>query len=169
MPTGARGPLAAILLCAFVAAPARASDPLVGAWSYDAELTPGTLWLTLRNTGPTALCLPRVSANENLRLFQRKTEIYSLNSGNRAILWWRDADLIAGMLVVPPGKSIGLFYNLRDWPLVSGPTEAKLDVRVIDCLSYFKLAHPKFASRQFSYRFVPDLPMAEPPAVAPGD
>jgi hypothetical protein len=160
--TMGHGLLAAIMLCALASPPALARDSVVGTWSYDAGLIPETLVLSLHNTGPTAVCVPRIDVDgERLILSQRGREIDPRVSFNRAVLWWRNSDLIGGMLVLPPGKRVRLFYNLRDWQIVSGLTDAALEVPTIDCSTFFRVRHPKFARRHFRYRFDLKLPEAE--------
>jgi hypothetical protein len=72
---------------------------------------------------------------------------------NRAMLVWRGADLASGLTVIPPGKSVTLFYNFRDWTLAPGLTEARLQLPNLDCLTFFQSAKPSIVRELLTYRF----------------
>ncbi|NIJ63435.1 hypothetical protein FHR20_000366 [Sphingomonas leidyi] len=133
---------------------AGASDRLIVNWSYQPELMPDSVVLKLRNRGSNAICIPRVEVEgPSLLLFQGGKEVDPVHYTNRPILVWRGADVISGLLVIPPGRSVKLFYDLHDWYLASGPTEARLELPRIDCLAFFHSAKPSIVRKLATYQF----------------
>lgn len=157
--------MTAIFLAAALLFPAQsigdsksASAGLVAEWSYDAELIPDNLVLKLHNRGPRPVCIPHVEAEgSSLRLVQGGTEVDRLWNENRATLLWHGADLADGLTAIPPGRSVTLFYNLRDWALMPGPTDARLALPHVDCLAYFEGAKPSIVRKWLTYQFTVHL------------
>src|SRR5437879_281044 len=95
--------LIAALLAVTIALPAYARPPLELTWQQIHEL-PNNLVLRLQNLGSTAVCVPDVEAKEGISFTQFGRRVEPFYYHNRAILQWRGADLITGMIVVPPSR-----------------------------------------------------------------
>jgi hypothetical protein len=124
---------------------------------------PNNVVLRLENVGPTALCLPDVEVKEAVLFTQFGKTVQPFYYSNRAILRWRGADLISGMIVVPPGKRFEIFYDLNEWVLKRGKAAASITIPEYDCLTFFQESSPRptRATSHFSF----DAPMS----VAPKD
>jgi len=59
--------------------------------------------------------------------------------------------------VIPPRKSVTLFYHLTEWALTSGPTTARLELPQTDCLTYFQSTKTSLTRKLLSYQFTVHL------------
>src|SRR3954468_1789149 len=111
--------LFAALLASTIGLPAHARSPLKLTWQQIREV-PNNLVLRLQNPGSPAICVPDVEAKESISFAQFGRKVEPLYYHKRAVLQWRGADLISGMIVVPPGKHVDIFYDLNEWMLKRG-------------------------------------------------
>jgi hypothetical protein len=81
--------------------------------------------------------------DQYLTLSQQGEDIAPYVLDNRAMLEWRGIDLISGLIVVPPKKSVDVYYDLARWPLRTAPTVAKIEVPLTSCSDYFETEKPR--------------------------
>jgi hypothetical protein len=134
--------LVAAMLAGVIAAPAHTQPSLKLSWEQIREV-PNNLVLRLQNPGSTAVCVPDVEVKESISFSQFGRKVDPFYYHNRAILQWRGADLISGMIVVPPGRRIDVFFDLNEWMLKRGKATASINVPAYDCLVFFQKASPR--------------------------
>ena len=129
-------------------------------WHQMREM-PNNLVLRLENSGTTAACVPDVEVKESISFTQSGREVGRFWYHNRAILQWRDADLISGMIVVPAGRSVDIYYDLNEWMLKRGGATASIDIPEYDCLEFFRESAPRATHRRSRFNF--DAPLSIEP------
>src|SRR6266567_5877439 len=134
--------LTAALLACTLALSAQARPPLKLTWQQIREV-PNNLELRLQNPSSTAVCVPDVEAKESISFTQFGRKVEPFYYQNRAILQWRGADLISGMIVVPPGKRVDVFYDLTEWMLKRGKASASVTIPAYNCLEFFEKSSPR--------------------------
>ena len=102
-----------VVLAATIVPPAQAQPTLKLSWQQIREM-PNNLVLRLQNPGSKAICVPDLEAKESLSFTQFGKRVDRFYYDNRAILQWRGADLISGMIVVPPGRRVDIFFDLNE-------------------------------------------------------
>jgi hypothetical protein len=125
----------------FVSAANAAPLPLRASWRHMPEFN--TIRVRLDNTGSTALCIADVDTKEKIRFRQHGQEAFPLVEENRAMMEWRGADLIGGLVVVPPARHVELYYTLTDWQLHPGQANVEVQFPVYDCAGFFQNPSPQ--------------------------
>ncbi len=72
---------------------------------------------------------------------------------SRAAMGWRGANLIGGLIVVPPKKAYSIYYSITDWPLQPGPTKVETWIPVYDCANFFASKSPKETEATSHFEF----------------
>lgn len=109
-----------------------------------------TIRLQLNNSSRGALCIPDIDTKERIIFHQNGKEVFPQNERNRGSMFWHGADLMSGLVVVPPGKHVELYYTLSDWPLHPGLTDVEVNFPTYDCRELFE--NPRPGSIQFISR-----------------
>ena len=99
------------------------------------------LRLRLENPSSGAICIAQADT-ERIEFYQSGERIWPEIFVSRALLMWRNANLISGMVVVPPKKDFLVYYDLTDWPLKRGPVRAAIKFPTYDCASFFESESP---------------------------
>ena len=152
--------VAGVPLSSCDAAPAHTQPSLKLGWEQIREI-PNNLVLLLQNKSSKAVCVPDVEAKESLSFTQFGKEVERFSYANRAILQWRGADLISGMIVVPPGKRVDIYFDLNEWILKRGKATASVSVPAYDCVEFFQKGSPQ--PTQITSQFALDAPASVPP------
>ena len=124
-------------------------------------LLPDSLVLELRNSSESAACVPDIEAKESVSFTQFGKEVERFSYTNRAILEWRGADLIGGMIVVPPGKHVEIYFNLNEWIFRQAKASASAHIPVYDCLEFFRNTSPQSVHLNSQFSF--SAPLSSPP------
>src|SRR4051794_24132018 len=97
---------------------------------------PHALVLRLKNDGARAICVPDVSVSEYIEFTQNGKRVPPFWTTNRAVLMWHGADLISGMIVVPPKRTVDVNFDLNQWKLKQGAASAKVAMSAYDCFEF---------------------------------
>ncbi len=152
--------LAAIVLAAAIGGSAHAKPLLKLSWQQIREV-PNNIVLRLQNSSSTAVCVPDVEAKESLSFTQFGKSVEPFYYHNRAILQWRGTDLISGMIVVPPGRRVDIFFDLNEWRLRRGKATVSVSIPAYVCLEFFAKSQPRAA--RLTSRFTVDAPLSTEP------
>jgi hypothetical protein len=152
--------LTTLILAAAIGCPAEAKPSLKLSWQQIREV-PNNIVLRLQNSNSTAVCVPDVEAKESLSFTQFGKRVEPFYYHNRAIRQWRGADLISGMIVVPPGRRIDIFFDLNEWRLRRGKATASVSIPAYDCMEFF--AKSSLRAARLISRFTVDAPLSTEP------
>jgi hypothetical protein len=152
----------ALVISAASAARALPTQSLKLSW-HQIDGFPNQLIMRLENPSAKALCVPDVDTKDGISFTQFGKSVDPFYFHNRAILQWRGADLISGLLVVPPKRRVDVFYDLNEWRLKRGRATALISIPTYDCLEFFRVGSPRARPATSQFRFNAPL------SVAPND
>lgn len=109
--------------------------------------------MRLHNSGQRAWCISETDTREGIRFEQAGREANPFEYSSRAMLQWKGAELISGLVVVPPGKHVEVYYDLSEWSLKQGDTAAAITLPVFDCLEFFQSKSPQPQTLRSTFRF----------------
>ena len=135
--------------------PSLAVKPLQISWRYDPSLLPDNVTLELHNDENVALCLPRFWEDYHaLDAQQAGRNLYPAYFENKSVMLWKEVNLIDGLTVIPPHKSVEAFYDLNSWPAMKRlPVSFGLTLEVYVCSELFLRSHPAPISQRSNFNF----------------
>jgi hypothetical protein len=114
---------------------------------------PNTLVLRLQNPGSSALCVPDVDSKEKISFTQGGQTVERFYYHNRPVLEWRGADLISGLIVVPPRRRVDIYYDLNEWMLKRRAATVSVNIPVYNCRELFRETAPHSESAISHFNF----------------